>query len=242
MPTYRDEGIVLRTTKLGESDRIVTFVTPGHGKVRAVAKGARKPKSRLRGRVEPLTHVQMLCWKGRELDIVNQVEVVDSHRVSREDLDRLPLALTMLEVVDHVALEHHAMPDHFKMLAGALRSLDEHASPVLLGAFLWKLLALEGVGPPLDHCARCGLDEALVAFDASEGGFLCVSCRRGQSVSEETLSLIGRILGGDLRGALGEPAGRATAEVERLATLATEHHLDRRMRSTHSLEALTQRS
>ena len=234
MTTYRDEGVVLRTLKLGEADRIITFVTAEHGKVRAVAKGVRKTKSRLRGRVEVLTQVTMMCWRGRELDVVNQAEVVDHFKSIRADYDRLPIAQTMLEVVDHVSLEHHANPELYAMLVGALRTLDEQASPVLLGAFLWKLLALEGVGPSLDQCARCGEAVELVAFDANEGGFLCRTCRRGTSVAPETLELLARVTGGGLRGALAEPPGRAPAELERLGMEATEHHLDRRVRSARS--------
>jgi len=233
MATYRDEGVVLRTMRLGEADRIVTLATPQHGKVRAVAKGIRKSKSRLSGRLEPLTHVTMMCWRGRELDVVNQVEAIEHFRAIRGDLERVPVALTMLEVVDHVALERHPMPEVFRMLVGALRTLEERASPVLLSAFLWKLLALEGVGPSVDQCARCGSVGELVAFDAAEGGFLCRSCRRGQAVSAETVGLIRRALTGGLRVALDEPPSRATAEAERLAIMATEYHLDRRVRSAH---------
>ena len=233
MATYRDEGVVLRTLRLGEADRIVTFATPEHGKVRAVAKGIRKPKSSLSGRLEPLTHVTMMCWRGRELDVVNQVEVIEHFKAIRGDLDRVPVALTMLEVVDHVALERQPMAELFRMLVGALRTLEERPSAVLLGAFLWKLLALEGVGPSLEQCAGCGDEVELVAFDAGEGGFLCRSCRRGQSVGAETVSLIRQVLNGGLRAALELPSSRATAEAEHLAMVATEYHLDRRVRSAH---------
>ncbi len=233
MATYRDEAIVLRTIRLGEADRIVTFATLEHGKVRAVAKGIRKTKSRLAGRLEPLTHVSMMCWRGRELDIVNQVEAIEHFKAIRGDLDRVPTALTMLEVVDHLALERQPMAELFRMLLGALRSLEERPSPALLGAFLWKLLALEGVGPSLEQCARCWSTVELVAFDAGEGGFLCRSCRRGQAVGPETVSLIRQILTGGLRGALELPSSRTTAEAERLAMVATEYHLDRRVRSAH---------
>src|SRR5271165_168511 len=165
MTTYRDQGVVLRTIRLGEADRIVTFATPEHGKVRAVAKGIRKPKSRLSGRLEPLTHVSMMCWRGRELDVVNQVEAIEHFKAIRSDLERVPIALTMLEVVDHVALERNPMPDMFRLLLGALRALEERPAPALLAAFLWRLLALEGVAPSVDQCARCGSDGELVAFD-----------------------------------------------------------------------------
>ena len=83
---YRDEGVVLRTLRLGEADRIVTMITKGHGKVRAVAKGVRRTKSKFGARLEPLSHVTLLCWQGRELDIVNQAEVTDTFRAVREDL------------------------------------------------------------------------------------------------------------------------------------------------------------
>lgn len=233
MTTYGDEAVVLRTIKLGEADRIVTLLTPGNGKVRAVAKGVRKTKSRLRGRVDVLTQVKVLCWRGRELDVINQAEVVDHFKAIRADLDRLAVAQTMLEVVDHLALEREPMPELYKLLVGALRTLDGAASPVLLASFLWKALALEGVGPSPDRCAVCGQVVELVAFDPGEGGLLCRSDRRGQAVAPETVALLGRVLGGDLRGALAEPPSRATAELERLATLATEYHLDRRVRSAH---------
>ncbi len=231
--TFRDEGVVLRTIKLGEADRIVTFVTPEHGKVRAVAKGIRRPKSKLVGRLEPLTHVTMMCWKGRELDVVTQAEVLDHFRGIRDDLDRMPAAFTMLETVDHLAVERQPMPALFKTLVGALRVLEERASPVLLGAFLLKALTLEGIGPVVASCASCDEDAPLVAFDAHSGGFLCRSCRSGQAVSAETVRLVRQILGGELRAALAAPPSRATAEVERLATSATEYHLDRRLRSAH---------
>ena len=85
MGLYRDQGVVLRTIRLGESDRIVTLVTQGHGKVRAVAKGVRKTKSRFGARLEPISHVALLLYEGRELDVVTQAEVVDHFRVIRAD-------------------------------------------------------------------------------------------------------------------------------------------------------------
>ncbi len=233
MATFRDEGVVLRTIKLGEADRIITFVTPEHGKVRAVAKGIRKPKSKLAGRLEPLTYVSMLCWRGRELDIVSQVEVLDHYRAIREDIDRMPAAFTMLEAVDLVAVERQPMPRLFKSLTGALRTLAEGPAPVLLGAFLFRLLALEGFGPITEACAACDEAVPLVAYDEHAGGFLCRSCRSGQAVLPETVELVRQILGGQLRQALATPAGRPTAEVERIATAAMEYHLDRRLRSAH---------
>jgi DNA repair protein RecO (recombination protein O) len=177
----------------------------------------------------------MLCWRGRELDTITQVEVIDHFRAVREDLPSLAQAMMMLEVIDQVAVEGHAMPGLFRMLAGALRTLAETPSQFLAGAFLWKLLAIEGVGPSIDTCAGCGEEKPLVAFDLGEHGFLCAGCRRGQAVSGDTVELVRRVLSGDLAGALAEPPSAASIEAERLAILAVEHHIDRRLRSPKSL-------
>jgi DNA repair protein RecO (recombination protein O) len=236
MSLYRDQGVVLRTMRLGEADRIVTLVTSGHGKVRAVVKGVRKTKSRFGARLEPLSHVAILCWQGRELDIVTQAEVLDHLRVLREDLSRLSRATAMLEAVDQLAQERQVNPRLYEMLVGALRFLAERDAPLVVPAFFWKLLALEGYHPVLDSCAICGAEEPLVAFDLEEGGTLCRSCRRGVAVSPEAVDLMRRILGGDLLRALDEPAGPATQEVDHLASQALEHHLERRLRTLRLLE------
>ena len=235
MATYRDEGIVLRTMRLGEADRIVTILTAEHGKVRAVAKGVRRTKSRMGGRVEPLSHVAMLCWRGRELDVINQAESLDTFRAIREDMTRLAPATIILEIADQIAEQHAPASELFAMVLGALRSLESSASPLLLGAFCLKLLAAEGVGPIVEECARCRSPGPLVAFELSEGGLLCAKCRRGQAVSPEFVAMARRILGGGLATALRETPDRVAYEVERVGLSAVEQHLDRRLRSTRQL-------
>lgn len=237
MTLYRDRGVVLRTYRLGEADRIVVFVTAAHGKVRAVAKGVRKTKSRFGGRLEPTGHVALQLYEGRELDIVTQVEAIDHFRAIREDLDRLAKATALLEAVDQVAQEREANPRLYAMLVGALRSLAAADAPLLVPAFFWKLLALEGFAPLLDVCAGCGGGGDLVAFDLAEGGTLCRSCRRGSPVSGDALVLIRRILGGDLARVLREDAGPAAREVEHLAARSLEAHLERRLRAVGVLDA-----
>ncbi len=234
MTLYRDEGVVLRTMRLGEADRIVTVVTRGHGKVRAVAKGVRKTKSKFGGRLEPLSHVALQCWAGRELDIVTEAVVLDAFRSVREDLSRVTKAYTLLEVVDQVAQEGHRNPRLYEMLVGALKVLDDQDVPLLVASFLLKMLAAEGSAPFLEACVSCGSAGPLVAFDQVEGGALCASCRRGRSVSPEGLALLRRILGGGLSSALLEPAGPLADEVTELAAEAMEAHLDRRLRSVRS--------
>lgn len=237
---YRDEGVVLRTIRLGEADRIVTLLTLGHGKVRAVAKGVRRTTSRFGARLEPTSRVALQCYRGRDLDTVTQVETLEVHRSLREDYTLLTHAVPMLEAVDQVAPDREPDPALYRMLAGALRTLAERANPLVTPAFFWKLLVLEGVHPVLDGCARCGNEpdddpaSALVAFDLDEGGACCRSCARGggRPLSPAALALLRRILGGDLNRVLAEDPGEATHEVEQLGIRALEHHGERRLRST----------
>ena len=232
---YRDQGVVLRSIKLGETDRIVSILGQGHGKVRAVAKGVRKPGSRFGARLEPTSHVAFQCYRGRsELDVVTQVETLDANRSLREHYGCLTHAVSMLEATDQVAQDREPNPALYRMLVGALRTLAAEPSPLVSTAYFWKLLSLEGFHPMLDECARCGADEGpFPAFDLFEGGVLCETCGSlgGRRLPPESLALVRRILGGELRSALAEPTGPATTDVERLALSALEHHLERRLRS-----------
>jgi DNA repair protein RecO (recombination protein O) len=231
---YRDAGVVLRTIKLGEADRIVTVFTQAHGKVRAVAKGVRKTTSKFGARLEPTSHIALQCYRGRDLDVVTQVETIEANRALREGYGLLTHAVPMLEAVDQVGQEHEPNAALYRMLAGALRTLATQRSRAVTPAFFWKLLSLEGFHPMLDLCARCGADDAaLVAFDVDEGGMLCAPCARGggRPVTPAALDLMRRMLGGGLNSVLSEPAGPALTEVERLALTALEHHIERRLRS-----------
>lgn len=236
MSLYRDQGIILRTHKLGESDRIITIVTERHGKVRAVAKGVRKTKSKFGARLDPTSHVALQLYEGRELDIVTQAESIDHFKAIREDLDRLTRAVTMLEAVDQLSLEREPNPELYRMLLGALRALAADNSALVVAGFHWKVLALEGFRPQVESCVSCDEPDGLVSFDPTEGGLLCTEHRRGTRVSPEAIELLQQILGGQLARALEAPASPATHEVDHLATRVMEHHLERRLRSVGLLD------
>jgi DNA repair protein RecO (recombination protein O) len=233
---YRAHGIVLRTYKLGEADRVVVLITPERGMVRAVAKGVRKTRSKFGSRLEPLSHVELQLHEGRgELHLVTQVETVDHFRAIREDLDRLTKAISMLEAVDQVALQDEPAPELYRMLLGALRTLAANDTPLVTAGFFLKLLTLEGAGPQVDVCVQCGEAGSLVAFSAGDGGLVCREHRRGVGVSAEAVALFQQILGGQLGAALNEPPGPATHEVAHVATHALEHFLERRLKTTQGL-------
>jgi DNA repair protein RecO (recombination protein O) len=233
---HRDEAIVLRTYKLGEADRIVVMMSRGRGKVRAVAKGVRKTRSKFGARLEPTSHIAVQLYEGRELDIVTQADSLHHFRAIRDDLDRITRASSMLEAVDQLAQEGEVNPRLFQMLLGALRTLDGRNSPLVVPSFFWKVLALEGYRPEVDVCVVCEGTGPLVAFDIESGGTLCRTCRRGSALSADAVGLLQQILGGRLNDALATPMSPATHEVDHLATRAVEHHLERRLRSVSVLD------
>jgi DNA repair protein RecO (recombination protein O) len=233
---YHDRGVVLRTYKLGEADRILAILTRGHGKVRAVAKGVRKTKSRFGGRLEPASHVDLLLYEGRgELDIVSQAETVDHFRPLRDDLDRLGQAIAMLEAADQLSLEREPNSRLYDMLVGALRTLADRHAPLVVPAFLLKALALEGFRPEVDACVACGDEGPLVSWAMEEGGLRCAAHRQGPSVSTDAVVVLRDMLGGRLGAALGETRGPVVSEVDHLVVRAFEHHLERRLRSVSAL-------
>jgi DNA repair protein RecO (recombination protein O) len=237
---YRDTGVVLRTYKLRESDRIVVFHTAENGKVRAVAKGVRKTKSKFGARLEPMSHVKLLLYRGRDLDIVSQAEAVEPLSPMLSSLDRASQGLAALEAVDQLSLEREPNPQLYRMLVGVLRTIAERPSSLNVAAFYWKLLANEGMRPQLDSCIRCGESEpdvALVAFDLNEGGVLCRTCRSGQAISPDALRVLRDILGGRLSSALAEDSSPATHEVSTLATKALEFHIERRLKTVAMFES-----
>ena len=237
MTLFRDRGVVLRTIRLGEADRIVTLMTEEHGKVRAVAKGVRRTTSKFGSRLEPLSHVALLGWQGRgDLDTINQVEVIDTFRAVREDLDRMAAAMSMLEVVDQIGQERHANPRLYEMLVGAIAALADRNSPMVAPGLLPQGAGPRGFGPGARRVRvvrRGGRRPA--------GGLRPGRGRRAVPELPAGTAAVARRPGAAAphpRWGAGRGAGRApspvTDEVTALATEAMEAHLDRRLRSVRS--------
>jgi DNA repair protein RecO (recombination protein O) len=235
---YRDVGIVLRTYRLGEADKIIVLMTAEHGKVRAVAKGVRKTRSKFGARLEPMSHVRLMLYHGRQLDIVNSAESVEPLAPLLSSLDRASQGMAAIEAVDQMAIDREPNPRLYQQAVGALRTIAERPAAMNVAAFYWKLLAAEGLEPHLDGCVRCGADDTpLVAFDLNEGGAVCRNCRSGTAVSAGALAVMRAIFNGGLREVLALEESPVTHEVGTLATRALEHHLERRLRAVAMFEA-----
>ena len=185
--TYRTEAVVLRSLRFGEADRILHLFTKDRGRVGAIAKGARRARSRFGGRLEPFSRVDVHLHEGRgELATVTGVDLLRSHQSLASDTYALGVGSIGLEAMLRLFVEHDANPRAYHALArflelldggtpGAARASEPALDPLVLG-FQLKLLWVAGYLPHLASCAECGAEEPLVAFSAAQGGGVCRRC------------------------------------------------------------------
>jgi DNA repair protein RecO (recombination protein O) len=242
--TYRTEAVVLRSFRLGEADRVLHLYTLDRGRVGAVAKGIRRTRSRVGGRLEPLSHVELQLHQGRgELQTVTTVDLIRSHREAREDTYRLGVALGGAEAMLRLFTEQEANPRAFAALLRFLELAGELARPAApttrpaldpLGlAFQLKLLWLSGYQPHLDSCAECGAPPPLVAYWPRAGGAVCGSCANGaMALSPGGLAAIEALLRRPLAEATGLGLSERDAnETLRVLTASYEEHGGFRLRT-----------
>lgn len=245
MPTYRDEAVVLRTHKLGEADRIITLLSRGRGKVRAVAKGVRRTSSKFGARLEPFSRVDLQFAEGRTLDVVVQVEQLDAFgdRIGH-DYPAYTAGQVMLETADRLVTEEgEPAVQQYQLLVGALRVLSRgtgdglRPSSMILDSYLLRALAVGGYAPSFSDCARCGLVGPHTGFSAATGGVVCDRCRPAGSARPrpETLALLGALLEGrweDTR----DISSSVQREASGLTAAYVTWHLDRNLRSLTHVE------
>lgn len=245
MPTYTDEAVVLRTTKLGEADRIITLLSRDHGKVRAVAKGVRRTSSSFGARLEPFSHIDLQLVEGRSLDIVRQAVTRDAFgQLLLTDYPRFTAGEVMVETADRlVAEEHEPSRQQFHLLVGALRALVEGTTDgprpgaMVLDAYLVRALATAGYAPVLSECARCGDPGPHVYFNPAVGGTVCRACRPPGSglVTPGTLAYLTALLTGDWRSTRDVPVS-SQRETSGIVTAFVGWQLDHGLRSLAHVE------
>ncbi len=177
--TYRTEAIVIRRSDFGEADRLLTLFSPDRGKMRAIAKGARKPQSRKTGHVELFMRSKFLVAEGRDLDIITQAEAVETYAPLRASLVRATYASYAVELLDRFTVDEDPHRDIYDLLALALATLTTTDEPLLLARFYeLRLLSLTGFQPRLFNCVACGepISEQDQFFSPDLGGLLCPAC------------------------------------------------------------------
>ncbi|CAB4336445.1 unannotated protein [freshwater metagenome] len=236
MPSYRAEAIVLRTHKLGEADRIITMLTRDRGKIRAVAKGVRRTKSKFGARLEPFSRVDLLVFEGKSLDIITQAESLNAYGQDLAlDYSLWTAGQTMLETADRLTPEDSISAEsQYLLLVGALRTLvsGEHGASLVLDAFLLRSLSMAGYSPTLDACVICGVAGVQPFFHVATGGALCVEHRAPGSVAPrpESFALMQSLMSGDWDSA-DQSEAKDRNEVSGLVAAYAQWHLERGLRS-----------
>jgi DNA repair protein RecO (recombination protein O) len=200
MPLVKTSGIILKSRKWGEADRIVTFYTKELGKIRGVARGARRMKSRFGASLEPFSRCQLNLFEkpGDSLYRISHVDLLDSGQALREELALMACAARMVNVVAAVTPDGDPDARLFETLAQGLGSLKESRDPLLTALlFQIRLLGLTGFRPQTDQCAACGKPHLMgePQFSPAAGGFVCLGCsarqmRRCVAMSRGSLSFL----------------------------------------------------
>ncbi|HCC32872.1 MAG TPA: DNA repair protein RecO [Clostridiales bacterium] len=243
--TYRLEAVVLRCRDLGETDRLVTLYSREHGKQQAVARGVRRAASRRAGSLQPFAHLRCLVARGRTLDVIAQVELLNSFAKLRDDLTLLTWAGHILELVDAAAGEGDRGAS-FPLLLAALHLLAGGADPELTArAFELRHLSAAGLEPELTICCRCGGplgDQGELRFNPAEGGAICAACGKTSGdrlLRRGILATMLYLKDADLRQVDRlVVSARDRAELEALLRAYLEFHLDRPLRSLAFLDTL----
>jgi DNA repair protein RecO (recombination protein O) len=196
--SLRCTAIVLRHSDWGEADRILTLFTREMGKLRAVAKGARKMRSRKAGHLEPFTHVRLMLARGRDLLIVTQAETVDAYLPLREDLIKTGYAAYVVELLDRFSYEEETESSiPFRLLAETLGRISQEPDAWLAVRYYeMRLLDYLGFRPHLFYCANCEreIKPGDQFFSPSAGGVICPGCGNGLpglwNISLETLKYL----------------------------------------------------
>ena len=230
----------MRMHDLGEADRILTILTPGRGIVRATARGARKPKSKLGGHLDLLRHVTVSVREGRNLDSVQQAETVAGFRHLRSDLGRMSVGAYLAELAERFSVEGGSNPAAFSLLVRALGLLDQTNDLDLLSRwFEIRLLQINGFLPGVQTCVECGgeLDQQDHVFSPARGGVVCPQCRAGGSdvllpAGVASIKLLRFLLRSDWPAVEGMRVGPDDRrQVERILRDHLQYVLDRRVKS-----------
>jgi DNA repair protein RecO (recombination protein O) len=239
VPLYRDEAVVLRTHKLGEADRIVTMLSRGHGKIRAVAKGVRRTASKFGARLEPFMVADVQLFEGRNLDIVTQAETLASYGADiASDYASFTAATAMAETADKLTDDDGSLQQYL-LLVGALRSLSrgEHAPSLTLDSYLLRALSVAGWAPSFVDCAVTGAPGPHSAFVVQLGGVVCdaVAPPGAPRLDSATLTLLASLLSGDWDVA-DVAAERTRNQASGIVAAYTQFHLERGLRSLRHVD------
>jgi DNA repair protein RecO (recombination protein O) len=231
----RTQAVVLRSIRFGEADRIVHLYTPHRGRIGAIAKGARRARSRFGGRLEPFFRLDLILHEGRgDLLTVTSAHTVDGHGRLRADGAALDTAARACDALLRLFDTDEPHPEVFNLLCNELALIDADPPRATLAnalAFRLKLLVAAGLAPQLRACTACGAQEHLSGFSPAAGGVVCSACEAGSfPLGEDAHAFMTSALGAPLHGTPPAPA-LALRQAERAIAETVEHHAGVRLRA-----------
>jgi DNA repair protein RecO (recombination protein O) len=242
--TFRTEAIVLRRKDFGEADRLLTLFTPETGKIRALAKGIRKPRSRKAGHLELYTRSNLLLAKGRDMDIITQAVTVEAYRAIREDLLRSTYGSYFIELLDRFTPDEAENKPLYDLLSQALNWLTEPGDLALAARYYeLQLLGMSGYQLELFYCVVGG--ESIVAedqfFSPGDGGVVCPKCgetREGAfRISLNALKVLRYMMRNSYEAVRNLKIGPSVqTELERISHRTITYHLERQLKSAEFLK------
>ncbi|MCB1273850.1 MAG: DNA repair protein RecO [Leucobacter sp.] len=234
MPLYREQGVVLRTQKLGEADRIVTLLTQGRGLLRAAAKGVRRTSSKFGARLEPFMVADLQLYEGRTLDTITQASTLGTYgpHISG-DYERYRAGSVMVETAEQLS-EGGPAPEQYRLLIGALRTLAQGriAPELVRDGYLLRAMAAAGWAPGFDQCVRCGEPGPHSLVVVQLGGVVCEACKVPGTprLDPGSIRLLAALQAGDWDAAV-DSSDRQRGEAAGIVAAYTQWHLERGLRS-----------
>lgn len=238
----KTEAIVLRSIKFGETDLILTLLGSETGKISAIAKGARKTSSRMRGPTQLFSRGRFMLYKGKTLYTVTQCESIEPFILLRQNLSKFAYASYCTEIVRELLPEEEVNLPAYKLLAGIFAMMSVKDEQLAARLFDFRMLALAGFQPQLFSCVKCGKPlEKDLFFCSQEGGMVCCGGTLGIPVGRDTLAIMRRLSEMDL-----QQAGRLKLGPTQLKEMETvmkaywELILEKRLNSVEFIERMEQ--
>lgn len=242
MGPYKCEAILLAVRDYDAASRMVTLFSREHGKLTAVAYGARRPRNELAGCTQPFAHVELFLTSGKGIDSLKQCAIKRSFRELREDLDKMAYAALLAELTAELWPEREPEPAAFDLLLAAFGLLGSRNARITALAAALQLLSLAGFRPEFGNCVVCGRPLSFPArFDAAAGGGVCEGCGEPHlaSFTAEGKDFLARLLGLDFAAPGGfSVTGAALMEIERLLGEFLTWRLDKPLKSLAFIAAV----
>lgn len=240
---YQSRAIILKTSDFMEADKIVRVFSEQQGKVSAIARGIKKPKSSLRACVQPFCHSLLFFSSGRELDLITQGKIIEFYGNAREDMQSMLYAVYIMELLDKSLMERMPVSSLYLHTLQVLEYINEWGiNPLIIRSFELRLLVCLGYTPSLTECINCG-SPRVIAFDMSEGGAVCQECQNEAAtlypLSAQTLALLRLLLDANLK-TIGrvKASTQSLLQLEKFLETFLEYHLERKFSMKRTIRNL----